>query len=253
MKRRKREAEAFDVVEFLRATDTDLRSALTTMLTPSETPVAVRESNLGPGVNLEPGSNVDPPPILTPPPASPVASVAPLAAASPLPPPASTLPPTGQPHPSLVRSRSTFPPTPTPPVNPSNYFVSGPARVKIYPVNHLHDGHTRAERLLYETLWSLSQPYDAHSRLITIGFATLAKCSGLSESNTRINLRSLIRKQAIEEFDSYDCALSRGRTYRIFDEAAVLERRRALGLQWYRKRTMGVMFVDPTTGEPIAL
>jgi hypothetical protein len=100
-------------------------------------------------------------------------------------------------------------------------------------------------------LWRLGQPFDPHSRLVTVGFATLGRLADLSESNARINLRSLIRKLAVEEYESYDCAQSRGRTYRIFDEAAVLERRREAGLVWYRKRTMGVVFVDLETGKAL--
>ncbi|MBL8235666.1 MAG: hypothetical protein JNL98_44660, partial [Bryobacterales bacterium] len=121
----------------------------------------------------------------------------------------------------------------------------------IHPVRALHDGHTRAERHVYETLWSMAEPYDERSRLVTVGFATLGRYADLSESNARINLRSLIRKLALEEFQSYDCAQSRGRTYRIFNEAAILERRREAGLMWFRKRTMGVIFVDPATGDPL--
>lgn len=240
MKRRKREAEEFDVSEFLRESDTDLRSALETMLQgPSTAPIKEEAGpNLIPGVSLGSPGNIESPITIGAPvePAAPsvTGSGAGLAAA-----------PALDPLPVFGRF-------PTPPPGSSIDLHPPPvSRIRIHQAASLHDGHTRAERHLYEILWRMAEPHDEHSRLITVGFATLGRFADLSESNARINLRSLIRKRAVEEYHSYDCAQSRGRTYRVLDEAAVMERRREAGLQWYRKRTMGVVFVDPKTGEPI--
>lgn len=241
MKRRKRETEEFDVSEFLRESDSDLRSALATML---QTPAVAAEPQPKADPNLIPGTELDPPTItgsgseLRSPSdmgAGPILSPGPSLAAAP-----------------ALEPLPVFGRFPSPPPAPSIDLRPPPVtRIRIHQATSLHDGHTRAERHLYEILWRMAEPHDEHSRLITVGFATLGRFADLSESNARINLRSLIRKRAVEEYHSYDCAQSRGRTYRVFDEAAVMERRREAGLQWYRKRTMGVVFVDPKSGEPV--
>lgn len=89
------------------------------------------------------------------------------------------------------------------------------------------------------------------SRLITIGMLALARLSGLSESNARINLRSLQRKLAVEEHSTFVCENSLGRTWRVYSPEQILTRRRAAGLLWYMKRTLAVVFVDPETGSQL--
>ncbi|MBV8731583.1 MAG: hypothetical protein JO336_17390 [Acidobacteriia bacterium] len=113
------------------------------------------------------------------------------------------------------------------------------------------DAHTRAEQHVYECLWQSAHPHDSESRTITIGFGALAKMVGLSESNARINLRSLIAKLALEEIAEYNCERSVGRTYRVFSEVEILRRRREAGLVWFMRRTLAVVFVDPATGQPL--
>jgi hypothetical protein len=266
MKRRKRDAEDFDVSAFLRETDSDLRSALTTMLQPGSNPEApvnlIPGTSLGPDLNKDPGVISSPPvtltaegeltgdPSLGAPPALGSAPEFPAPAARPG---SGSLRPvsSGSAIAAAAASAIAEPVTAVSGAHPVAPPADPITRRHIHPATSLHDGHTRAERHVYETLWKLAEPFDAHSRLVTLGFATLGRLADLSESNARINLRSLVRKLAVEEFESYDCAQSRGRTYRIFDEAAVLERRREAGLVWYRKRTMGVVFVDGETGEAI--
>jgi hypothetical protein len=118
-------------------------------------------------------------------------------------------------------------------------------------MRHPSDAHTRAEQHVYERLWGAAQPYDEVSRAVTIGFGAMANLVGLSESNARINLRSLLAKLAVEEIGEYNCERSQGRTYRIFNEAEILRRRREAGLCWYMRRTLAVVFVDPATGQPL--
>ena len=115
------------------------------------------------------------------------------------------------------------------------------------------DAHTRAEQQVYECLWQNAKPLDAVSRTITLGFGAMAKLVRLSESNTRINVRNLIGKLAIEEFDAYNCEQSVGRTYRIWNYSEILKRRREAGLLWYTRRTLAVVFVDPANGQPLNL
>jgi hypothetical protein len=113
------------------------------------------------------------------------------------------------------------------------------------------DGHSRAEHDVYESLWREATPQFDGTRLITIGMLALARLSGLSESNARINLRSLQRKLAVEEHSTFICENSLGRTWRVFPPEQILSRRRAAGLIWYMKRTLAVVFVDPSTGSQL--
>jgi hypothetical protein len=115
------------------------------------------------------------------------------------------------------------------------------------------DAHTRAEQQVYECLWQNARPFDDVSRIITIGFGTMARLVRLSESNARINVRNLIAKMAIEESGQYNCERSVGRTYQVLNYSEILRRRREAGLIWYSRRTLGVVFVDPETGKPIEL
>ena len=79
----------------------------------------------------------------------------------------------------------------------------------------------------------------------------MGKLTGLSESNARINLRSLIQKLAIDEHTTYDCAASQGRTYRLYQPAEILRRRHQAGLSWVMRRTLAVVFADPQTKLPL--
>jgi hypothetical protein len=115
------------------------------------------------------------------------------------------------------------------------------------------DAHTRAEQQVYEYLWQSAKPIDDISRSITIGFGAMARMVRLSESNARINVRSLVAKLAIQEHGAYNCERSIGRTYRIFNYSEILRRRREAGLLWYMRRTLAVVFVDPQTGQPLDL
>ena len=115
------------------------------------------------------------------------------------------------------------------------------------------DAHTRAEQQVYEYLWENAKPLDTVSRTLTIGFGVLSRLVRLSESNTRINLRALVAKLAVEEAGAYNCERSVGRTYRVFNYSEILRRRREAGLVWYMRRTLAVVFVDPATGLPLHL
>jgi len=138
-------------------------------------------------------------------------------------------------------------------INPGINLIPGPGkrRFAIREMTRAQDAHTRAEQHVYERLWEAGSSYDEVSRAITIGFGAMARLVSLSESNARINLRSLIAKLAIEEIGAYNCERSVGRTYRIFTEAEILRRRREAGLQWFMRRTLAVVFVDPVTGQPL--
>jgi hypothetical protein len=235
MPKRKPQPDDFDVAEFLRESDDDLKSALHSLL---RTPEAEAPANLNPEPDLTPPVKLDPKlgsssadshsphsdPALE--------SLAPITLAG-----APKLAP--QPDlPSLSISG--------PPLN-----LASRRRFAIREMLLPSDAHTRAEQHVYERLWEIAQTYDEISRAVTIGFGVMASLVGLSESNARINLRSLLAKLAVEEIGEYNCERSQGRTYRIFNEAEILRRRREAGLRWYMRRTLAVVFVDPATGQPL--
>jgi hypothetical protein len=237
MSRRKRQPDHFDVVEFLRESDGDLKSALNSLLrnpaTPEDTTsvsgpklvpapaVSLHTSEhaneskweSGPDIELRSGLNLIP----------------------------------GSDLPQFV------PPWPEPTSIPPQSLEPKKRRFPIREMKLAQDAHTRAEQQVYEYLWQNARTLDEMSRTITIGFGAIARMVRLSESNARINVRSLIAKLAIEEFGDYNCERSLGRTYRIFNYSQILKRRREAGLLWYMRRTLAVVFVNPTTGQPVDL
>ena len=261
--------EPFDVGDFLRPTDTDLRSALNSLLhgnltesevnlragislvrdqesisTLTQSEVELRaDFSLGRDVNLIPaipkaGSS----PILDPE-AGPNLTTAVL-----LSPP---LPARWAPTVALA---SPAPILRTAPITGAGINVASAPQKRqfaVRPALLVEDGHSRAEQQVYAQLLENARPFDKVSRLITLGFASMGRLTGLSESNARINLRSLIQKLAVDEHTTYDCATSQGRTYRIYQPAEILRRRHQAGLIWVMRRTLAVVFVDPQTKLPL--
>jgi hypothetical protein len=300
MSRRKRQPEHFDVVEFLRESDGDLKSALNSLLRSPSVAVASADDspNTGPGINLVPPStgaaahdseiNSDPAPVLEVYAGRPANSIAevnidpgsilnpgPKLAATGLafnipPGPNLTVP---DPLPAINRDNTGPGLKLTPPPILASYeqaATTGLPNLRLLPVpiptyepkkrqfpiremKLAQDAHTRAEQQVYEYLWQNAKPRDDVSRTITIGFGSMARVVRLSESNARINVRSLIAKLAIQDFGDYNCERSVGRTYRIFNYSEILKRRREAGLLWYMRRTLAVVFVDPRTGHPLDL
>ncbi|HJT70764.1 MAG TPA: hypothetical protein VJ731_11225 [Terriglobales bacterium] len=278
MSRRKRQPEQFDVVEFLRESDGDLKSALNSLL---RTPAATVDSDIPlpglklvpppashldtqessteltatarsdidstPAVNLKPGPELTitvPGPNLTPGP-----NLLPKD-------PGSTQTGLSIPGINLIPGGDLLSPPPTVPEPTSVPSQSSGPKKRRFPIREMklaQDAHTRAEQQVYEYLWQNARTLDEVSRSITIGFGAMARMVRLSESNARINVRSLIAKLALEEFGDYNCERSLGRTYRILNYSEILKRRREAGLLWYMRRTLAVVFVNPRTGEPVDL
>lgn len=241
MPKRKPQPDDFDVAEFLRESDDDLKSALHSLLRTPESEIPAKlasEPELSSPVKLDVPKhqealavNLEAGPELV------------FGSES-----QSAAPPTLLSPPKLhVPSDLLAPPISEAPLN----LASQKRRFAIREMRLPSDAHTRAEQHVYERLWEISQPYDEISRAVTIGFGAMAGLVGLSESNARINLRSLLAKLAVEEIGEYNCERSQGRTYRIFNEAEILRRRREAGLRWYMRRTLAVVFVDPATGQPL--
>jgi len=257
MSRRKRQPEQFDVVEFLRESDGDLKSALNSLL---RSPAALPKDDdtkpipglklvSGPGISaLHEIENVTPGPELIP-----LLNLAPgteLILENLTGDPGVNLGPDSE----LISKEVEPAHAPTSITPPTSQ--SAEPKKRRFPIREMklaQDAHTRAEQQVYEYLWQNAKAIDEVSRTITIGFGAMARMVRLSESNARINVRNLIAKLAIEEFRDYNCERSLGRTYRIFNYSEILKRRREVGLLWYMRRTLAVVFVNPSTGQPVDL
>ena len=113
----------------------------------------------------------------------------------------------------------------------------------------VQDGHTIAEQLLYQALWSAREARreSDDTRVICGGFDRLAEMTNLHWSTVKRNLRGLEQKLALETIADEDCNARLGRTYRIFSYTAILKRRKAAAMEWvFRGRV--VEFVPPPLG-----
>jgi hypothetical protein len=105
------------------------------------------------------------------------------------------------------------------------------------------DGHSHAEQAIYAALWEAGTPRPDGNRTVTMGLGRLSKVARLSENNCRLNIRSLVKKLALEEIGAEDSRARIGKTYKVYAYSAILSRRRAAGMEWVI-RTKGVAFVD---------
>jgi hypothetical protein len=121
-------------------------------------------------------------------------------------------------------------------------------RIRIRETATVQDGHSLAEQAVYDAMYRAGKPYQADSRLLTIGLRTLAELSRMAYSNCKANVRSLVEKLAIDESEEF--SYTEGRTYVVYSFREILRRRKAAGLT-HVIRTRGVAFVDPVTGKPL--
>ncbi|MEO8131922.1 MAG: hypothetical protein ABI822_32810, partial [Bryobacteraceae bacterium] len=123
-------------------------------------------------------------------------------------------------------------------------------RPKPVAARQVQDGHSHSEHAMYTSLWEAGEPHSPEARIVTMGFGAMSRIVRLSLNNCRLNIRSLIRKLAVEEWKAAECERRIGKTYLIYNAHTILKRRRAAGLEWVI-RTRGVAFVDPKTGSPM--
>jgi hypothetical protein len=128
------------------------------------------------------------------------------------------------------------------PHDPAQYHRPNASAAK-----HVQDGHSHSEHAVYTALWEAGEPHTPDARMVTMGFGAMSRLARLSLNNCRLNIRSLIRKLAIEEIGSENCESQVGKTYLVYNGATVMKRRKAAGLEWV-VRTKGVSFIDPKTG-----
>ena len=94
------------------------------------------------------------------------------------------------------------------------------------------DGHSIGEQCLYQALWNSASPEGADTRLIRAGYGGMQSLCGLDKTNCKDHILSLIQKLAVEVVSGFDIRRNEGNTYRIFSAPAILQRRRAAGLEW---------------------
>jgi len=123
-------------------------------------------------------------------------------------------------------------------------------RVRIRKCAATHDGHSLGEEVLYQSLWKAAAPESDATRTITVGWRGMSQLCRMTPKNCKINTQRLIRKLALEVLSPYNTPESIGTTYRVYSDAAILERRRAAGLEWV-VRSRGVEFVDPASGQAV--
>jgi hypothetical protein len=106
------------------------------------------------------------------------------------------------------------------------------------------------EERVYLALWHASEDdgVSAESegaKTFSLGYDRIARLVRLNEKSVRLLLPKLIRKKIVEVVASENSADQIGRTYRIFNEDAILERQKAANLTNVVKRGRAVEFVWP--------
>ena len=140
---------------------------------------------------------------------------------------------------------------PTPRPTPTPVVVSGPERrLRIRKCQAAHDGHSLGEEVLYQALWQAAAAEPTGTRIIIIGWRGMSQLCRMTPKNCKINTQRLLRKLAIEVLSPYNTPESIGTTYRVYSNEAILQRRRAAGMEWV-VRSRGVEFVDPATGSAV--
>ena len=110
------------------------------------------------------------------------------------------------------------------------------------------DGHSHSEQVLYELLWRSGKAVDADERyrVVQIPQSELAAAVRMTTKNLRAALDRLTEKLSIEEVQSFDRGTRVARKWKVYSYKAILDRRRAAGLEWI-VRDRGIRFVDPIT------
>ena len=240
-KRKRQTSEDFDVTEFLRPTDADMRSAVSFLLRGPqvvvEAPRPAESGTPASGIAEEGG----PVPEET---SSSTEQMAPEAGI-----PVLKIPESSVPEKEGIDIAIPERGIPASGVTPHNVAVTQIALLRrIRQAFRAQDGHSLGEQAVYQALWDHGVARDWHSRIVTIGYRTLSAVCGLTANNCKANLQGLRDKLAIEETERH--TPSAGTTYLVYSADAILKRRQAAGLTHYIKNR-GVVFVDPLTGTPI--
>jgi hypothetical protein len=110
------------------------------------------------------------------------------------------------------------------------------------------EAHTPGEQAVLSGLYRLGKNprfgrvLSDGSLRVCVSLVELGRHIAMHETNVRVNVRSLIKKLAIEQVRAEDKKQQSAREYHVYTFKQILERRRAAGLEWVVKGR-GVQFV----------
>jgi hypothetical protein len=108
----------------------------------------------------------------------------------------------------------------------------------------VQDAHTVWEQALYDCLWISATGDPNGPKTVCAGYRTLAAQTRLGDKTIKRNLRSLEEKLAIEPIAGENSHTNTGRTYRIYSYKQILDRRRAVGLEWVIRNRQAVILTS---------
>lgn len=161
-------------------------------------------------------------------------------------PDSNTVPATGTAQPSpLAEYGDSHAQTGTVPISAADALPQAPkadrARMRVFRATRVEHGHSIGEHLIYEVLWRNATGNDA-TRTIQIGYDRLAALANVNWKTAKSCLKSLEEKLAIDLIGAENSNERTGKTYRVHSFTAILERRRAAGMEWVEKGR-GVRFL----------
>jgi hypothetical protein len=134
-------------------------------------------------------------------------------------------------------------------------LTPGRGRSKIRRCVLAQDGHSLGEEAIYQALWRAGRsesPSDPNSpRTIRIGAAELGYKVNMAKKNVRQNISRLFEKLALEILENFETMNSQARLYRVYSYKQILERRRAVGME-YILRNKGVVFCTQDGSELVS-
>jgi hypothetical protein len=137
---------------------------------------------------------------------------------------------------------------PTIPHEPGLQVPLQPQSVRVHRCVYVQDAHTSGEQVLLTTLTRLGK-HPRYGRaekdgacIVSVSTKELAVQAAMHESNVRLNLRSLLKKLAIELVEYEDKKKQTARVYRVLPFKQILERRRAAGMLYVIK-SHGIKFI----------
>jgi len=118
---------------------------------------------------------------------------------------------------------------------------------RLVRANTVQDGHTIWEQAIYDALWRQATPVAADYRELAIGYRHIAALTGLGLKTIQRNMKGLAHKLTLEPVGRYDPDTRTPKTYRIYSFRAILDRRRAAGLEWVLINRQGVTLTTAPT------
>jgi hypothetical protein len=158
------------------------------------------------------------------------------------------------PSPAVIKRQThPLPSLPSPAVTAGDDLLASPAVKSTRLIHHckkVQDGHSHIEQAVYQILWNNGMPQKDGTRLCQLGLPRIAREACVHERNVGTIIRRLIQKEAVKIAQKEISDLRTARTYRVYGYREILDRRKAVGLEWVVRRR-GVEFVDFQTGQSL--